>query len=59
MFQFLWGPWDSGASWVALDGRGLVLVLVLAAVSLLGFGVFVFFELSLGIVVGTPTLNGH
>ena len=43
MFQFLWGPWVAGASWVALAGRGLVLVLVLAVVSLLGFGFFVFF----------------
>ena len=42
MFQFLWAPWVDGASWVALAGRGLVLVLVVAAVSLLGFGFFRF-----------------
>ena len=57
MFQFLWAPWVDGASWVALAGRGLVLVLALAAVSLSGF-CFSFFKLALGIVVRTPTPNG-
>ena len=42
LFQFLWGPGVDGAPWVALAGRGLVLVLVVAAVSLLGFGFFRF-----------------
>ena len=42
MCQFLRGPWVAGTSCVALDGRGLVLALALAVVSLLGFG-FSFF----------------
>ena len=43
-------------SWIFLDGRGMVFVLVVAAVSLFGVG-FSFFNLALGIV-GGPILNG-
>ena len=48
LFQYLWGHW------VALAGRGLVFVLVVAVVSLRGVGFFVFF-LNLALwIVGSP-----